>query len=661
MNPLLLRRQKAGFAVVTLLCALCTTAYAGGAPETEHPRSFGSQAISTAEHQSPPFTHAPSLDAAVARGELPPVDQRLPANPEIVQPIDEIGAYGGTWRMGMKSVRDMGFFVRTVAYENLLSWDAQWTNVVPNVAQGWAVDENAQVYTFKLREGMRWSDGHPFTAADILFYWECMNRPDLKPAGPPNWLTVGGAPAKFEQIDDYTVRISFDEPYGLFPQILAKPAAGEMVSLPAHYLSAFLPENDPDINAEAVSRGYDGWQHYFNTARRAWFNPELPTLHAWLFENAYEGGSVNPVALRRNPYYFKVDTEYQQLPYIERLHFTVHENAGAIIEAALTGKIHMQERHIALPELRATYEERGRREGYSTFDITPSLGNLLVVKLNLTHPDPRMRSILSDHRFRAALSIAIDRRRIITDVYAGSGTPSQSAPRPESRFYDDTLATQYTEYDPDQAVTLLEEVGFSQFDPDGYRLAPDGQPFSITIEVADVFNYDWPSAVEYIVRDWADVGIRARIDLVDWNELDDYRNFSRHDALVWTGGGGLDPILEPDSYFPAGGESGFAMRWAWWYLGSDGFPIEEPPAAVKRQMALYDQLEATADAAKQDALMHRILDIARDQFYSIGIVRPNEAYGIVRDDFHNVPEVMPGSWVYPTPAPTEPCQYFIRE
>lgn len=142
------------------------------------------------------------------------------------------------------------------------------------------------------------------------------------------------------------------------------------------------------------------------------------------------------------------------------------------------------------------------------------------------------------------------------------------------------------------------------------------------IESAAVFSYDWPKALRFVAEAWTVVGIHAYIVVRDRNGLDASRNHSTHDAAVWTGSGGLDPILEPDRCFPAGGESEFATETAWWYLWSDTFPQELSSEAALRQMAFYDRLKAPADAGLQDELMRRILDISAEDFYPNGILMP---------------------------------------
>ena len=606
------------------------------------------------------YGEAPMLAARVDAGDLPPVNQRLPRNPLLIQPVERPGVYGGTWRMGLKRVKDTGLFARTISYDDLVAWDPAWTHVVPNVAERFAVNADATEFTFYLREGLRWSDGEPFTAADILFYFEIAPLYEFGVEVLPGWLMPGDEPASIDSPDSYTVTLRFAAPYGLFLQHLAHPSR-KLAHVPRHALEKLHRDYNPQAEADALAMGFESWEIYFGAMSKPHNNPAIPTLDPWLLTDAYVrqewDAPINELVAVRNPYYWKIDTEFQQLPYIDTVHFTVDDEAQVFIDLALAGKIDMQERHISPPDLRPQYEAHPDLELYLK---TPTIQNAMVLDLNLTHPDPVRRALFQQKDFRIGLSHAINRQAIIDAAFGGVGQLYQSAPRPESPFYNEQLATQYTAYDPALAAEHLERAGLSERDADGWRLGPDGAPLTLTIELADLFDKNWPVAAEMVKADWQAAGIQVRIEVKDWEQLDESRNNSTHDVVVWTGAGGLDVILTPDAYVPVGSESGYAMRWVWWYRAHPIFEGEEPPPVVRDQQALYGELLATPDVETQNDLMQRIIAIAAEQFYSMGIALAGDGYGVHRTDFHNVPRVMPDAWVYPSPAPTHPCQYFIE-
>jgi len=165
-----------------------------------------------------------------------------------------------------------------------------------------------------------------------------------------------------------------------------------------------------------------------------------------------------------------------------------------------------------------------------------------------------------------------------------------------------------------------------------------------------------------IVDYWRAVGVELRIENVDGTLLNTRVEANDFDLAVDTGEYGyLDAIVDPRYFFPSflSGAS-YAPLWYRWYAGTE--PSEEPPEPMRRQMSLYrEELQSATEPEEQYAVMRRIVEIARDQFWTMGISLPPDAYGIVRNDFHNVPDSMWEASRYPTPGPTNPCQYFIEE
>jgi peptide/nickel transport system substrate-binding protein len=298
--------------------------------------------------------------------------------------------------------------------------------------------------------------------------------------------------------------------------------------------------------------------------------------------------------------------------------------------------------------------------GYHFFETPSSFMNTMIISLNLTHQDPVKREIFQNQDFRIGLSYAINREQIIDLVLYGQGIPYQSAPRPDTALYNEQLATQYLDYDVDLANDYLDRAGYSERDDDGYRLGPDGQRISFTMDVITTYRYDWNLMVELVAQDWQRVGVEMQPNIIERAQLYERKAANQQDAVVWIGDGGLGSTLEPRYYFPYSVESNYAEAWQYWYNNPEHELAEEPPMSVQDQMALYDQLKSTADVEEQNALMAEILQEAADAFYVIGISLPPSGYGVVQDHFYNVPDSMPDSWTYPNPGPTNPEQYFIE-
>ncbi len=190
---------------------------------------------------------APELAARVKQGKLPRLAQRLPVKPLVLEPREETGRYGGEIRLlGLGEIVDVN---TTLGYENLVRWksgiDADLTadQVIPNVAAAVEVGDDGRDYTFKLRKGMKWSDGHPFTADDIMFWYESVaSNKELTPV-PIDWLVAGDKPFVVTKTDDHTVVFHFDQPNGLFLVNLATQRGTPITDFPAHHLRKFHPDH----------------------------------------------------------------------------------------------------------------------------------------------------------------------------------------------------------------------------------------------------------------------------------------------------------------------------------------------------------------------------------------------------------------------------------
>jgi len=159
------------------------------------------------------FNEAPMLKVKVAAGELPPVEERLPEEPLVVEPLEEIGQYGGTLRGGVRAPTGGGAETVTARVQHLFMLSPDLNTVIPNIAKGWDLSNDYKTLTVYLRKGMKWSDGVPFTADDIMFWYnDILLNDELTPVKPKAW-SPGGKLVKVKKIDDYTVRFQFAIPY----------------------------------------------------------------------------------------------------------------------------------------------------------------------------------------------------------------------------------------------------------------------------------------------------------------------------------------------------------------------------------------------------------------------------------------------------------------
>jgi peptide/nickel transport system substrate-binding protein len=614
------------------------------------------------------FGESPDLAEKVARGELPPVAQRLPANPQIVQPTDSIGKYGGTLRMAVLGWSDLAWLDRTMGNESLVRWDPQWTQIIPNIAQSWTVNSNATEYVFHLRQGLRWSDGEPFTADDIMFWYDDIFSPGI--AHPPvAWLRANGKPVRVEKRDEFTVAFIFAMPNGLLLYGLAGLQGDDPVSYPKHYLARFHPKyNREGLPALLNEAGTTNWMQFFrakigsmpdkNPMNRS-RAPELPRMCAWQFVPGHGYAQTSTVEAVRNPYYWKLDTAGRQLPYIDRLVYRSATNAQELVAMALRGEIDFGERAMTSYENLPRLQGHEKEVGFHFVRVITDSGNLAAISLNMTHLDPFKRQLYRNKDFRIGLSHAIHRDRIIRDVLKQPGVPCQVAPCPGSLLYHEQLAKQYTEYDVAKANEFLDRAGLTNRDDQGWRIGLDGKKLTITAEVSSAHGIRI-AAMKFVKEDWAAVGVDLQLKLEESGAMSASRIKNQHDAMVWGGDGGLDVVMDARYYLPVSDESTYGTAWARWMLNPADKLAEKPPPLVEEQMRIFRQVQASPDAAGRQQLMRRVLDLAAEEFPVIGLCTADDIELLVSDRLQNVPRLMMSSGrSFLAPAPTNPSQYYF--
>ncbi len=642
--------------------------------------------VSATGAQGPGYNEAPMLAERVAAGELPPVEDRLPTEPLVVEG-PSIGEYGGTFNRGSTGAADISNYIRVLGYENLVRWTPDWSGVIPNIAKSWEASDDARVYTFHLREDMKWSDGVPFTSADIMFWYEdVIKNEDLTPS-PPAFLLSAGELVEVTAPDEYTVVFSFAEPNGLFLRNMASHLGVAVAAYPRHYLEQFhIAYNEEEVLNLVEEQGFEDWTGVFTDfgGGNPWsinrFKPEMPVLLAWMPTNEFTPDTT-VMRFERNPYYWKVDAEGNQYPYFDEITFTIFADTETMLISAAAGEIDMQSRFIGTVANRPLLADTAEDGGFEFFEMVPDANNTINLNLNLNHSDPVLREVFQNKDFRIALSHAINRQEIIDLLYLGLAEPHQAAPLPESPYYHERLATQYLEYDVDLANEMLDEAGFAERDGDGFRLGPDGNRITFAILSADDVTAEINDALVLISRYWEEVGIEALPRVVNRNAFEDLVWSSQHDAAIWIGTGGIDIFGDPRYYFPFSRESYFANRWAAWYQNDTrtvggvvaeseteaalaaaddetAFAIEPEDAAVLRQFQLWDQILVSPTEEERTALAMELLDITADQFYLFGISTNPPGYGIVVNDVCNVPDSMISSWPFLTPGPSNPFLYY---
>lgn len=604
------------------------------------------------------------LDAMVKDGKLPAVADRLPLNPLVVTPLDRVGTQGGDWNSAIVGGGSLSMLFRYQAYEPLLRYMPDWSGVVPNVAEHYESNADATEFTFRLRKGMKWSDGEPFTTEDIMFWYEdIFDYEGLNDIG-QNHLRAGGKKARFEAVDDVTFKVIFAAPNGLFPLRLAWANDDQTTRAPKHYLKQFHIKYNPNAEQEAKTKGASGWIQLFQREaglvvdNEFFQNSQRPVIHAWKMAVA-PGQSTDRAIAERNPFYWKVDTAGNQLPYIDRIVYQMVADAQVLLLKAMQGEIDLMDQYIATPANRAVLYDSQEQGQFGLYTLTSTETNEMVFQLNLNHPDEAKRKLYGNRDFRAALSMALDRQAIIDTVFIGQGTISQPAVRAEDPLYNERLATQFTQYDPDAANALLDKI-LPNKDGEGFRQDEKGKRVTVIFEI-DQARTTFLDIFQLALPMFHAVGVDVQMRSMDrslWEVR--VRQGIDYDATAhrFGGNGGIAAILDPRYFIPNTTEALYAKGWQLWYRDPASKGAVEPPQPVKDALARYDRVLGSPDTDVQRKLMAEILEIAADQFYVFGVCLPSDSYGVVRNDMQNVPKSMPNSWGYPTPGPANPETFF---
>ncbi len=607
--------------------------------------------------ESVAYQEAPMLAAEVKAGKLPAVDKRLPTSPVVVQPVDKIGDYGGIWRRSYTGLSDLSA-IRKVLYDPLVRWTPDF-KIAPNLCASWEISNNGAKYTFHLVKGIRWSDGTPFTADDIIFALDdvAFNK-ELTPS-PPNCLAPSGIIPKVTKIDDFSFIMEFDKPYGLFLENLACPHGMALVTKPKRYLSKFHAKyaKPEDIEALLKEKKASSWTKLFNELsslqQSLFVTTEMPSLLGWI--------TVTPApsklfVMERNPYYWKVDTAGNQLPYIDRICSALQAEAGMILLKAVAGEIDFQAQHLGGMSNSVMLLSQQASGKYRLIPklSTASVGLLLAPNLN--HPDPVTRTILSDKRFRIALSHAINRNEINDIVFRGKATPRQAAPLKESDLYDASYESAYLKHDPQLASKMLDEMGL-KVGPDGIRLRPDGQPLQMCLDVMASIQ-TWVDIAEIVASDMKKVKIETAIKSETRELFRQRTQTASHDIALWPGDGGLECLLEPRWYFPFSAESLNAPLYGQWYQ-TRGKQGEEPPELIRTQMNIFDEIVSSPTHERKKELFSKIIRANQENLWVIGLIYQPPDYYVVSNTMKNVPQKDYQSWIYPNPGPVHPEQFFF--
>lgn len=576
------------------------------------------------------FNESPMLRTKVAVGEIPPVEERLPEEPLVVDPFEEIGQYGGTlhgFALAPNYWQDTEWLRRK---DSLFLESLDRKTIRPVIAKGYEISEDLKTFTIYLRRGFKWSDGTPFTVDDILFYFNDEVGNDRITPVKPKSLITGGEMVEVKKIDDYTVQFCFAMPnVASFMGRIARDGGQNWMFDPKHYLKKWHIKYNPNADELAKKEGYETWWDCFNFHSNLYglnTDTNLPRVGPFVLKQA----SSSQMISERNPYYFVVDTAGNQLPYIDYLVSDVVSNEVYQIKL-ISGEADFAWLNPSLDNY-PLYKENEEVGDYRAVLRPGSKAAELVLMLNLNDKDLALRKIYQDIRFRQALSLAINRDSINESIFFGKAVPRQCTVPPNFPGYKEEWAEAYAQYDPEKANQLLDEMGLAK--RDGFRLGPDGKPLLLIIEYVEL---EGPKGaiLELVKETWEGVGVKVLLKAEERSLFVQRMDYSSdHGVYVWARDAsvvyynGEDAIMSPRAAFYS------------WYLWAqtNGEKGEEPPTNVKNMYRWIEELGTTIPGSDEFIeIAQKLGDLQSEELWQIGTVGMAPVVHIVKSTLGNYP------------------------
>ena len=582
--------------------------------------------------QARSLIETPSLADAVATGTLPPVAQRLPAEPSVVT-VSDPGMQGGGIDLLMASDVDTRQMV-VYGYARLVGYNRAYT-LEPDILKSYEVEEG-RIFTLHLRKGHKWSDGAAFTAEDFRYYFEDVAGAEGTNDPLPIEMLVEGERPKFEVIDAQTVRYTWSHPNPYFLTALAGPRPLYLYR-PAHYLKQFHAKYaDPEkLDAMVKAASQRNWMalHYLMGQQYRNQNPHLPSLDPWVLVT--EPPSRRFV-FRRNPFYHRVDQNGRQLPYLDEVRINVTNNKLIPIKTG-SGESDLQARGLNFQNF-TVIKQSEEDFGYKTYLWKTAQGARWALFPNLSASDPDWRALLRDVRFRRALSLAINRRELNQVIYYGLARETGNLVLRESPLFNSDFAKRWTRFDIAGANRLLDEMGLTERNAQGTRLMANGMPLDITVAFAT--EETEPADLLELIRDsWARIGVKLYAKPLTRDLLRNGVFAGSIRMSMWSGVENGIPTASssPQEFTPSVQQQ---LQWPKWgqYIetrGRSGEPVDLPAANALADLNAR-WMRATNDDVRAGIWRH-VLDIYSDQVLSIGLVSGVPQVVVVNERLHNVP------------------------
>jgi peptide/nickel transport system substrate-binding protein len=677
----------AGLALFTLQATTATELLAAACPAATVADDMGlkgtyPQQFSLAEFEklgkcTLEFSENPDIigmnDRIRGNPELSAVADRLPTEPLVVMPYDSIGTYGGTLDALSNATESGTSDFMSVRHVNLVRYSDDLETIVPNIAKGWEWNDDFTQLTFFLREGHKWSDGAPFGAEDVEFWYENLAIDTNVREKPKDYVLVGGEPMSVDVIDAHTVRFNLPAPK---PGLLSHFANHYAQAFqPKHFLGKFHPAVTPDADANAKAigfeNGYEVIEAYYGSSD--WMDTATPMLTKadkvagmpadttpTLESHILIAESTEGRHLVANPYFHMVDTAGNQLPYIsEQDELFVSESEVRLLKL-VNGEVTYKAQALNLDYAPLLLENQEKSN--FTIEMKPEVA-IPTFAFNVTSENLEKRKVFGDLRFRQAMSVAINRDEINEVVFFGLGSGQQFiAFSPTPSFIDPKWEQYFAQFDPDMANALLDEMGMKDIDGDGMRELPNGDKLVLNLQVAT--QGISIKQVELVGQQWKNVGIDNTVKEVTTDEFRSAMSSNQLDVTMYSKGQPLAVILGISELFLPPYDNYFNQRTAllWGeYIDSDGASGVKPPEWAYQ---LIDDIgafqSATPGSDESNRLGQALVEATAENLLFIGTVKS------VSPIYHsntlkNFPEFKTASYAYYRSYPYRAQQWFIAK
>jgi peptide/nickel transport system substrate-binding protein len=637
---------------------------------------------------SPPsrYNEAPQLAQLVASGDLPPVDERLPANPLVLVPLNEIGNYGGI----VETFYDWeGLWAECMYGHSPLRWIEDGLDIAPGTCESWETNADNSEWTVTFRRGMKWSDGEPVTVDDVLFWWnDLVMNPDHGDAPPDFGTSAAGTLVELVRVDDYTLTLRYDTPAPLTAKRLAmwvNAGIGPRWIVPSHYVQQFHP---------AYSDDYTDFEEFdIKVHHRS--NPDCPTLNSWMV-TSYEPAARQ--VWERNPYYYAVDTDGNQLPYLDRIDAEFVDDAEVQKLKIMQGDVDWVHFHGATLADVGTMRDNQERGNYEVRFWDSGSGTGMMYFWNHDHPDDARRELYRTPKFKQAMSHALDRPRIQRVVYYDTGTLTTGTMSPKAIEFNFNAEAQalfeearsaYVAFNPELAMSMLDEIGVVDSNGNGFRDYPDGSPLEVSIDIQANAGNEAMRTLEIATENWEAIGLNVVVNTIAPAEFGVNWDAGQLGFRTnWEVGDGPDHLLYPSWIVP-----NEPARWAplcgnrLMFKGTaredselDKSPWDRTPprfasqemdligdAVWRLQEELYPQAIIEPDELTRHNLVWDMIRIHIEETFFIGTVANYPRIIFVSRDMTNVPyreDLALGGfvnpWIIPYPAVTNTETYSYK-